>query len=149
MNDHVKAKLSSLIQEWDTSPHSNYEINRHKLFQQCVYTGSYVRIPNNNIYIYTFTYICHRYNLSKINTLYSISVCMYIWIPTFIQVYITFICINDSSIHKHAHTYIWSYIHVCLYTLGKKSCYTPGWCVFFVVFFYFISPRGLRTGCLV
>ena len=22
-----------------------------------------------------------------------------------------------------------------LYTLGKKGCYTPGWCVFFVVIF--------------
>ena len=21
----------------------------------------------------------------------------------------------------------------CMYTLGKKGCYTPGWCVFFVI----------------
>ena len=37
----------------------------------------------------------------------------------------------------------------CLYTLGKQGCNTPGWYVFFCDYVYFISPRGLRTGCMV
>ena len=29
--------------------------------------------------------------------------------------------------------FLFQFEFICKYTLGKKGCYTPGWCVFFVI----------------
>ena len=37
--------------------------------------------------------------------------------------------------------YIYIYVYIYIYTLGKKDCYTPGWCVFLWLFIFHQSTR--------
>ena len=60
------------------------------------------------------------------------------WLFTCVQI-VTSCKMYVSNIWDMGLRRLCSYIYIYIYTLGKKGCYTPGWCVFFVIISISIS----------
>ena len=66
-----------------------------------------------------------------------------------IKIQMKLVDVSRKFVNIAGHFPCWTISAAQSYTLGKKGCYTPGMLCLFCDYFYFISPRGLRTGCLV
>ena len=129
--------------------HTEHVWNK-KLWQWPISSWICGAYPKNHAHILHFYVFCYRLTLGDFTTMW----CCYNTV-NFLQ--------NPPKRHPTAHPcgwgmgcILWDQTELCsavLYVIQQKSWQKrllhPGMMCLFCDYFYFISPRGLRTGCLV